>query len=141
MSEYADIKTQFKSLPALLAALQETGGWTREQIETHDTPQHLFGYMDDQREQTANVIIRRQNVGAASNDIGFSRGADGSYSAVISAYDGGQEYSRYGKAWQGRLKQSYAYHAIRLQQQQRGRTVNRTTDAQGRMIVTVGGIR
>lgn len=138
MSEYVDIKTEFKSLDALLDALQECGGWTREQIETHAEPQHLIGYHGDTREQTAHVIIRRKNVGTAANDIGFyQEPGTGKYRAVISQFDHG----KYGAGWQGRLSQSYAYHAIRRQQARMGRTVTRETLKNGKMIVTVGGIR
>jgi len=138
LSEYVDIKTEFKNLDALIDALQECGGWTREQIETHAEPQHLYGYHGDRREQTAHVIVRRQFVGYAANDIGFYREprAD-KYRAVISQFDHG----RYGKDWQGRLAQSYAYHTIRRQQARMGRTVARQTLPNGKMIVTVGGIR
>lgn len=137
MSEYCDIKTQFKSLPALLSALQETGGWSQEQIQVYAEPQHLVGHGGDARQQTAHVIIRREHVGYASNDLGFIRGADGTYTAIISEYDS----HRYGPQWQGRLRQNYAFHALRLQQQARGRTVTRRSLPNGKIIVEVGGYR
>lgn len=136
MSEYCDIKTQFKSEEALIDALLEASPqWTRDMIELHAEPQHLFGYQDDQREQTAHLIIRREHVGGAANDIGFLRGPDGTYTAQISRYDS----HRYGERWQGKLKQSYAYHAIRRQQERHGRTVTRTVRTDGKILVTVRG--
>jgi hypothetical protein len=146
MSEYCDIKTEFKSEPALIAALQETGGWTADQIERHATPQSLTDFHGNVRPDAAHVIIRRKHVGPASNDLGFVRQADGRYQMIISDFDRGNgeyanmKHARYGEAWQARLRQNYAYHAIRLQQQARGRTVTRQTVG-GKVIVTVGGYR
>ncbi len=141
MSMYCNIKTQFKNRAALIAALMETGHWTADQIEVHDGPQHLYGYQGDQREQTAHVIIRRQHVGRASNDIGFERQADGTYAAVISQYDGGSDTSKYGPRWQRALKESYRYHVIKAQQEKRGRRVERVRTPQGRQQVIVSGYR
>jgi len=141
MSMYCNIKTQFKNRAALIAALMETGHWMAEQIEVHDEPQHLYGYQGDRREQTAHVIIRRQHVGHASNDIGFARQADATYAAVISEYDGGRDTSKYGPRWQRALKESYGYHVIKAQQEKRGRRVERIRTPQGRQQVIVSGYR
>jgi hypothetical protein len=141
MSMYCSIKTQFKNREALLAALRETGNWTAAQIEVHEQPQHLVGYQDDRREQTAHIIVRRQHVGHASNDLGFERQADGTYAAVISEYDGGSETSKYGPRWQRALKESYGYHVIKAQQEKRGRRVERIRTPQGRQQVIVTGYR
>ena len=146
MSEYVDVKTEFKSQEALIAALRETGGWAADQIEIHATPASLEDYHGNVRPDAAHLIIRRKHVGAASNDMGFRRQPDGRYEMLISDFDrGAGEYAtmknpRYGEAWQKQLRQNYAYHAIRLQQQARGRTVTRQ-NVNGRVIVTVGGYR
>ena len=141
MSMYCNIKTQFKNRTALIAALMETGNWIAKQIEVHDEPQHLYGYQGDRREQTAHVIIRREHVGRASNDIGFARQPDGTYAAVISEYDGGRDTSKYGPRWQRALKESYGYHVIKAQQEKRGRRVERVRTPQGRQQVIVTGYR
>ena len=136
MSEYCDIKTQFKNVDALVDALLEASPhWTRDKIEVHNEPQHLYGFQGDMREQTAHVIIRRQTIGGASNDIGFIRGADGTYTAQISRYD----QHRHGERWQAKLKQSYAFHAIRRQQERNGRTVTRQVRTDGKIVVSVKG--
>jgi hypothetical protein len=147
MSEYVDIKTEFKNQEALIAALMETGPWTREQIEVHPDGAPLIDYHGKTRPDVAHIIIRRKHVGTASNDIGCIRGADGKYMLCLSDFDTGNgEYTnraqvaRCNAAWQGRLKQNYAFHAIRLQQQQRGRTVTRQMIG-GKMHVTVQGYR
>ena len=146
MSEYVDITTEFKDLPSLVTALCETGGWTREQIEIHETLQPLVGYDKVRNDQGAHVIVRRQHVGSASNDIGFRREANGRYTLLMGDYDRGTgEYAslastaRYGAKWQGRLKQNYAYQTLKSQQARYGRTVTRETKANGKMIVTVKG--
>lgn len=65
------------------------------EVEVYDTPQKLVGYQGDKREQQAEIVVRRQHVGTASNDIGFARGTDGNYTAMISSYDSG----KYGDKW------------------------------------------
>lgn len=137
MSRYCVVKTQFKDCEALIKALRETGGWTKDQIEIHDIPQHLYGYTGDQRTETANIIIRRQHVGRASNDIGFIRNEDGHYEAIISAYD----VNKYGSTWIGQLRGNYAYHKIRREQESRGRMVSRTRCPSGRQRIEIRGYR
>ncbi len=101
MSKYAELKTEMREQCHLAAALRSLG-FT---IETHATPQALYGYRDDVRPERADVIIRRQHTGdRASNDVGFVRGADGSYRAIISDYDGRHKFCN---AWLGQVKQAY----------------------------------
>ena len=137
MSRYCVVKTMFTDRNALIEALMETGDWLVDQIEIHNIPQHLLGFKGDTRIETAHIIIRRKHVGSASNDIGFIKGKDGNYQAIISAYDS----SRYGKEWVGRLKGNYAYHRIRREQESHGRTVSRTRGENGRQRVVVTGYR
>lgn len=94
MSHYANLQTQITDQEALVRALcrmKNRNGQmiTRAMIEIHETAQHLYGFQGDQRAQTANVIIRRKNVGGSANDLGFVRGADGKFQAIISEYDSG----------------------------------------------------
>ena len=143
MSKYCEVKTEFKNQEALIAALMETQpSWTREKIEVHETPQHLVGYTGDQRAQTAHLIVRRQHVQDAANDLGFERTAEGAYRAHISNYDRGHDgKGAFGDAWVQRLKQNYAFHAIRLQMERLGRTVSRERLPNGRQRLTVRGYR
>lgn len=121
MSRYVTIKTLFKDKTALLTALMETGKWRLSQIEIHTESQHLFGYTGDQRKEKAHIIIRKRHVGSASNDIGFVKTADETYEAIISEYDS----NKYGVKWVGQLKANYAFHKLKLDQEERGRTVTR----------------
>lgn len=137
MSRYVTVRTQFKDEASLIQALMETGQWSFDQIEIHSSPQHLYGYHGDLRPETANIIVRRKHVGAASNDIGFIKTENG-YGAIISQYDQG----RYGEQWVGKLKGNYAYHQIKNQAERKGRTVTRTRcPTTGRQRIEISGYR
>ena len=137
MSLYCQIETAMKNQEALIFALMETGLWQREQIEIYDEPQHLFGYRGDLRQDKANIIIRRKNVGMSSNDLGFIKNEDNTYTAIISEFD----KTKYSEHWTNKLKQNYAFQAIRLQQEKRGRQVSRTKLPDGKQRVEIKGYR
>lgn len=102
MSHFTRVRTTLTEAGTLAAALKELGF---AEVEVHDTPQTLYGYRGDARPETAEVIVRRRLVGAASNDLGFARQADGGFEAIISQYDRG----KYGEAWMKRLLGTYGY--------------------------------
>ena len=123
MSKYGVFETVIKDGTLLCAAL-EGMGFT---IEAHEQAVSLYGYHGDVRPEKANIIIRRHNTGiGASNDIGFVRGTDGCYQAIISAYDRGVKF---GDSWLGKLKQSYT------EQRQMQVARNRGYVFQGREVV------
>ena len=97
MSHYMRSKVSFHSLHGLVESLRELGFI----LEIHDSPQHLYGYHGDVRPETANVIIRRAEIGASSNDVGFLQKEDGSYEAIISQFDS----HRFDKKWKGHVAQ------------------------------------
>jgi len=103
MSVYGKIQTQFRDMDSLIAALVELG-YTKEMIELHTESTHLYGYHGDRRAEKANIVIRRFHIGLSSNDIGFLRESDGSYTAIVSKFDQGI----LGADWMNRLKRSYA---------------------------------
>ena len=118
MSHYVNFKTQITDVTALVRALKRCHTkigrkWTENDIEVYGTAANLYGYTGDKRNDKANVIIRRKNVQASANDIGFVREKDGTYSAIISDFDQGTgEYAHgshgfYGKDWQEELIQFY----------------------------------
>ena len=72
----------FKDRQLLLAALTDLGYGEVEEGE--NLP--LFGYQDDQRSETAEIVVRRRHLGAASNDLGFTRTPHG-YMPIVSEYD------------------------------------------------------
>ena len=83
MSKYLHFgDVAFKSRPLLLAALADLG---YGQVEVGEKLA-LFGYQGDQRAETAEIVVRREHLGRASNDLGFVR-TDQGYVPVISEYD------------------------------------------------------
>ena len=72
----------FKERRLLLGALSDLG--YTEVDEGHALP--LYGYQGDHRPETAELVIRRQHLGAASNDVGFMRAGDG-YVPIVSEFD------------------------------------------------------
>lgn len=103
MSHFTVIKTEITDTESLANALGDIGFRT---TEMYQVPQHLNGYLGDQRKQVAHIIIRPKYVGSASNDIGFLRGDDGTYTAIISEYD----RVKHNQQWLDKLAQCYAYH-------------------------------
>ncbi|GHG98857.1 DUF1257 domain-containing protein [Streptomyces lanatus] len=104
MSHFTRVRTALHD-PELLVLALATLGFTA--VETHATPQTLYGYRGDARPERAEVIIRRAHIGRASNDIGFRRRDDGTFEAVISEYD----RSRYDHRWLTRLARAYGHTA------------------------------
>lgn len=104
MSAYLTLLTPMLDQECLLAALVEVG-FDRTKLEVHETPAQLVGYQGDRRAQTANIVIRRRHIGAASNDIGFLATATG-YQALVSGYD----HPRFGAGWISQLSQLYQVH-------------------------------
>ena len=140
MSEYCDIKTEFRSAEALRAALAETLAINPLKVEIHAEPQPMKGWYERQTGHTAHVIARgcRSDGDTRHNpliaDAGFTRNKNGTYTAQLDETDWHADRVK-------RLRQNYAYHAIRLQQEARGRKVIRTIKADGKMLVSVEGYR
>lgn len=86
MSEYTEIKTEFRDQKCLVEALMALGV-KKEHIESHEKAQALYGFQNDRRDQKAEIIIRRKHVGGAANDVGFARQADGTFKLISSEYD------------------------------------------------------
>jgi hypothetical protein len=72
----------FRDRRLLLAALLDLG--YAEVEEGAALP--LFGYQDDRRPETAELVVRRRHLGPASNDLGFARTPRG-YVPILSEYD------------------------------------------------------
>lgn len=104
MSAYITLLTPMTDQECLLAALADLG-FDAAKIEVHATPVSLVGYAGDRRAQAANIVIRREHVGAASNDVGFLASATG-YQAFVSGYD----HPRFGAGWLTQLISRYQIH-------------------------------
>jgi hypothetical protein len=74
------------------------------QVEVHHDGAALIGYHGDERREHANVIIRRAQLDSASNLIGFVRGSDGRFRAILSEYDRSIGYD---DRWLGKVHQHY----------------------------------
>ena len=100
MSKYGVLETQVREQKHLIAALEEMG----YRVEVHPEGAALFGYEGRERPEAANIIIRRQQLDSASNDIGFARIADGRYVARLSEYD---QQIGFNQKWLNRVHQVY----------------------------------
>lgn len=91
MSKYMTFTdAAFKDRESLLQALAECGYKVVEEGESLS----LYGYQGDRRPETAQIVVRRDYIGAASNDLGFQK-TDAGFVPVISEYD--QRYMMQGK--------------------------------------------
>lgn len=89
-------------------------------FEDHKTEQSLHGYAGDIRQQTASIIVRRRHVGAAANDVGFKRKANGKYELIISEYD---RHGKTGTNFMQRMRQLYSKHKTLKQLKKMGKVV------------------
>lgn len=135
ISHFTNVTTQIRDRDALVAALAELG---YPVVECHSIPQLLADYHGSTAQgQVANVIIRRKQIGALSNDIGFVIGPDGNYRAIISEYDSG----KHDAAWLKKLKISYAVGMIKKAQVAKGFKIlsqQRRGDGTTRILVDMG---
>lgn len=104
MSAYITLMTPMTDQECLLAALADLG-FDHTKVEVHAEPVNLVGYGGDRRVQAANIVIRRQHVGMASNDVGFLATATG-FKAFVSGYD----HPRFGSGWLSQLGTRYQSH-------------------------------
>ncbi|WP_224095742.1 DUF1257 domain-containing protein [Nostoc sp. MS1] len=91
MSHFSKIAVKFKDQSCLVEALQRFGFYP----QIHDKAVHLYGYRGDRRQEVAHIVVPRNQISRASNDLGFwFNGTD--YECIISEYD-----QRHGQARQG----------------------------------------
>lgn len=110
MSAYITLMTPMTDQECLVAALADVG-FDQTKVEVHASPVQLVGYQGDRREQKAHIVIRRQHVGGASNDVGFL-GSPTGYQALVSGYD----HPRFGSGWLSQLSTRYEVHATAKQE-------------------------
>ena len=110
----------FKDRGLLVSALTDLG-YTRVE-DGQDLP--LYGYHGDRRPETAALVVRREHIGSASNDLGFARSADG-YFPIISEYD--QQTLLEGR-FLPRLRVAYAEHVVETVRKRLRASVRRTVE-------------
>ena len=128
MSHYTQVKTTYKSISDLVGAHCECG-FTEDQIQvSEENDMTLYGWKGKTRRGEDGKIIKgavriaREFVGSASNDIGFIKEDDGTYTAIISQYD----TNNYGQPWQNKLKREYNARIATRQLKRKGYRVNIT---------------
>lgn len=102
---------QFANAVVLIKALKELGFEPE-----YGQGLHLYGYRGDRREETAQIVVRRQQIGASSNDLGFAW-AGASFVPIISEFDA---KGKLDAEWLDSLQATYAKHAVLQYLEQRG---------------------
>jgi len=121
MSKYLTFpEILFKDRRLLLAALAEIGFADVE--EGDQLP--LYGYQGDRRPETAEIVVRRQLIGHASNDLGFALSPSG-YVPVISEYD---ERTLLGGRFLTRLRTAYGEAVVDEVRRRLHGTAHRTVE-------------
>jgi hypothetical protein len=138
MSAYSKNKTIYRDRECLLLALASQG-YTKEMVEIHEgVGSQLIDYCGrpthylDPTGDKANIIVRRKNVGGAANDLGFKKSADGTYDAIVSAYDTGKHNTK----WFNQLKAVYTEAVSNKEAKRQGLKPYKTTVlANGKKLV------
>jgi hypothetical protein len=128
MSQYHKQKTSYKDEGSLVAGLNAMG---YETVEVHETAQNLVGYHGDLRAEKAHVIVRRKYIDRAANDLGFVKEKDGSFSAIVSAYDS----TKHSTQWFIDLKKKYSEHLLMKTAAKQGCRLVQRKDANGKIQI------
>lgn len=115
---YTDVVCTDRRL--LVAALADLG--YRDIEEGEALP--LYGYQGDRRPETAELVVRRRHIGAASNDLGFVRTPHG-YAPIISEYD---QRTLHDGRFLVALRTTYAEHVVDAVTQRLHGLARRTVD-------------
>jgi len=143
MSHFTEMEVNFdqKHEADFIASLELQFG--KGSVEIHESPQGLYGYQGDLRSKKpvnsadyapeCHIIIRRKNVGSASNDVGYRRLENGNYAAYISDYDKGNNFSQ---AKQNAVAQNYGVNVAEKNLKKQGWIVKRTQEKNGVIRIT-----
>lgn len=130
MSAYRETKTKITDQECLVKALESKG--YKPEVLTGEGRQ-LVGIGGKVRPEKANVILSREQVGGASNEVGFQKLADGSFKAIISEYDLGRNFSQKKLS---DLTQVYAEFKIKKIAKQQGLEFTGTSTNNGTRKIT-----
>lgn len=117
MSAYITIKMPIIDTECLVEALKKMG-FDEKCIEVHNEPVKLVGYEGSLRNQTANIVIRKKYVGAASNDIGFKKTNLG-YKFIVSEFDRGKYDSNWQKLLLSEYENKFNSKLLRIEEEER----------------------
>ena len=136
MSKYVAFpEISFKDSGLLLAALADLG---YNQVDDGEALP-LFGYAGDQRPETAEIVVRRRHLGAASNDLGFARGPRG-YTPIISEYD---QRTLHGGRFLAALRTTYSERVVEEVRRRLHGTARRTIEgsrSRRRLVDTLAAV-
>lgn len=104
MSAYITLLTPMTDRECLLHALADVG-FGPDKVEVHAEPTCLDGYQGDRRTQKAHLVIRKQHLSAASNDLGVRRHSHGSSAHRQRLRSPNVRYS-----WVRGLEERYTHH-------------------------------
>jgi hypothetical protein len=122
VSKYVQFEAEcYPDRDLLLAALADLGYAAVEEGEALP----LYGYEGDRRAETAELVVRRQHLGRASNDLGF-RHTSGSFVPVISEYD---QRALLGGQFLVRLRTAYSERAVEALARRLRGTTSRTVES------------
>jgi hypothetical protein len=108
----------FRDRHLLLASLSELGFAEVEEGEELS----LYGYHGDRRSESAALVVRRQHMGSASNDLGFGK-TDNGYFPIISEYN---RRTLLAGQFLPRLRVAYAEHVVEVVRKRLRGSVHRT---------------
>lgn len=129
MSHFVEVKTVYKDQAELISALESAFG--AGTVEIHPEGAALYGYHGDNRADLnprspdyappCHVIIKQWYIGTASNDIGYRRSADGTFTAYVSSFD-----KRFAAQKLALIPQAYAVNVAVKQAKAKGWQVQQT---------------
>ena len=123
MSAYKTIKCSFKDKDTLLESLKNIG-WNPV---VYEEKHNLMGYVNDVRNEKAEIIVPKSDISLASNDLGFSFDEHNSeYIMICSEYD-------LHKGVGDKVKQAYAITAIKTALKKNKFTISNET--KGKTVV------
>lgn len=138
MSHFSEITVDYSQAceKDLVASLELIFG--KGHVEVHNQPVGLYGYQGDNRSAhdkkspdfapPCHIVIRRNHVGEASNDVGYRRLENGKYAAYISEYDQGNTFT---KTKQHQVAQEYSLRVAERRLKTQGYTVKRQATQNG----------
>lgn len=131
MSKYLTFdQVTFADRDCLIEALSDCGYAEIEEGESL----HLYGYAGDRRDETAEIVVRRQHLGRASNDLGFKR-TEGGYAIIISQYD---QRALHGGRFIPKLRTAYGERmAARLAQNVHGTLTRKVEGGKVKILIRV----
>lgn len=139
MSHYSYVKAAMTDPEIIVECLREFGFEPTE----YEEPVSLYGYAGDERSDKAHIVVRKEQISAFSNDLGFLKTEDG-YSTIISEYDertgSGKRGYGLGPNFVQNLKVQYATLKVRNEVAKvNGLEIESVETVDGKLKIKIGG--